>query len=74
MESGSQSGRSQQPLPRGFSQLVGTAIALLTLTLPLLVILLYSAGTVDSPRQIYPMSRLGSRSGGLLDPRFDRAP
>lgn len=82
MESGSQSGRSlreveaRSALPQnshfnpsqfGFAQFIGTAIALLTLVLPLSAIFIYSAGTVELPRSFDPWSQLRDRPPGYTD-------
>jgi hypothetical protein len=86
MESGSQSGRSLRevearsalpqnrhfdPPPFGFAQLIGTAIALLTLVLPVSAIFIYSAGTVELPRSFDPLSRLRDRPPGYTDSTLD---
>ncbi|MGB3239990.1 MAG: hypothetical protein WBB29_16960 [Geitlerinemataceae cyanobacterium] len=61
MESGSPSGSSPEGNPHTIAQLVGTLIALLTLTMPLFVIARYSASNTSpfSPAA-YPASPIRS--------------
>lgn len=62
MESGSPSGSPSEENPHTIAQLVGTVIALLTLTMPLLVIARYSSASNTSlfPPATYPVSPMQS--------------
>ncbi|KPQ39886.1 MAG: hypothetical protein ACLFM4_11595 [Phormidium sp.] len=68
MESDSQSARLEQPPGTGLAQWVGTLIAVLTLTLPLFVIFVYSARTVNIPAS--EVSGGGDRIGELVNLRL----
>ncbi|WP_159783941.1 hypothetical protein [Sodalinema gerasimenkoae] len=70
MEADSQSARSEQPPGTGLAQWVGTLIAVLTLTLPLFVIFVYSARTVNLPTS--EVSDGGDRVGELVNLRLAR--
>ncbi|HEY9606638.1 MAG TPA: hypothetical protein V6C85_33825 [Allocoleopsis sp.] len=60
MESSSPSANSSDPHPNKWAELMGTAIALLTLTLPLFVIAYYSSSSVDVLQQTtYSVQRSG---------------
>ncbi|HEY9728543.1 MAG TPA: hypothetical protein V6D50_19005 [Chroococcales cyanobacterium] len=60
MESSSPSANSSDPHPNKWAELMGTAIALLTLTLPLFVIAYYSSSSVDVLQQTtYSVPRSG---------------
>ncbi|MBW4613742.1 MAG: hypothetical protein KME21_10770 [Desmonostoc vinosum HA7617-LM4] len=50
MNSNSQSGNSADIYPHRLAEIAGTAIALLTLTLPVFVIAHYSSPTVQNPQ------------------------
>lgn len=61
MESGSPSGSPSEGNPHTIAQLVGTLIALLTLTMPLLVIARYSASNTSLfPPAAYPAAPIRS--------------
>jgi hypothetical protein len=61
MESGSPFGSSSEGNPHTIAQLVGTLIALLTLTMPLFVIARYSASNTSLfPPTTYPAAPIRS--------------
>lgn len=56
MESTESSAHSSDKPPQGLADLVGTAIALLTLTIPLYAIARYSSNSVEVMQQVtYPL-------------------
>ena len=62
MESTSPSGNASEPPDHRWAKIVGSAIALLTLTLPLLIVAYYSSNSsVDPlPRASYSLPRTGN--------------
>ncbi|HAA27623.1 MAG TPA: hypothetical protein DCE56_08060 [Cyanobacteria bacterium UBA8553] len=58
MESSGPSAKSSDPHTHRWAEIMGTAIALLTLTLPLFVIAYYSSSSVDVlPQNPYSLQR-----------------
>lgn len=57
MDSGHQLNRVSSPTPSKFAELIGTVIAVLTLTLPVLVVASYSGAPRDAATIAPPLSK-----------------